>query len=96
MLRDGDGMVRADAAHALGQLRPPATAAVRPLIATLEDGAAFTRVRAAEALGAMGPAARAAVGPLAVHVESLRQRDPMTRPSVDRALQAIGAPAPPR
>ena len=62
------------------------------LVAILTDRQFLVREAAVDALGAIGPGASGAVTSL----ESLRQRDPMVRSSIDRALQAIGAPAPPR
>jgi HEAT repeat protein len=92
LLREPDYIARHVAAKALGEIGPDARDAVPALVAVLSDREYAVRSAAIDALGAIGPGASGAVGSL----ESLRQRDPMTRPSVDRALQAIGAPAPPR
>jgi HEAT repeat protein len=65
---------------------------VPALVAVLTDRQYVVRSAAIDALGAIGPGASGAIASL----ESLRQREPTMRSSIDRVLQAIGAPAPSR
>jgi len=81
---------RMDAATALGELGPRASAAVPALTAALRDQDSYVRNFAANALGAVGPAAATAVPEL---INSLHDADESVSQSAQRALGGIGPAA---
>jgi HEAT repeat protein len=86
-LRHPDEKVRQWAANTIGNLRPPATAAVPDLIESLRDPSEVVREEACEALLHIGPAAAAAVDGLVVACS-----DPVAQVRVNayRALGMLG------
>jgi HEAT repeat protein len=101
-LQSGFEFQRFEAATALGEIGPPARAAVPalglgrlgpaakaavPTLATaLKSGTPAQRVKAVAALGKMGPAAREAVPAL---IEALQDKETDKRLAADRALPAL-------
>lgn len=78
---------RMDAATALGELGPRASAAVPALVTALGDQDSYVRNFAANALGAVGPAAVSAVPAL---VNLLHDADESVSQAGQRALAGIG------
>jgi HEAT repeat protein len=98
LLKDGDPVLRADAAWALGSLQisnRQDLVAISPLIGALGDPDAHVRLQAAAALGQFGPAASAAVEPLTGRLKD-DEKGPDTntvvyvRAAAARALGRIG------
>jgi HEAT repeat protein len=86
-LKSDDAQVRAGAARALGEIGPPARAAVADLTGILKDRERDVRRNAAEALGGIGPAAQAAAGALSA---ALKDADWQVRRAAAYALGRLG------
>ncbi|HEU0251402.1 MAG TPA: HEAT repeat domain-containing protein, partial [Pyrinomonadaceae bacterium] len=89
-LRDGDSMVVADAARALGALGPRASASVPALVKALSHEEPHVRIYVAEALATVGPKASAATNDLA---KALGDPIPGVRWAAGEALAGIGPAA---
>ena len=89
-LRDGDSMVAADAARALGALRERAGPSVPALVQTLSHEEPHVRIYAAEALASIGPKAAAATKRL---TRALHDPIPGVRWAAGEALAGIGPAA---
>ena len=89
-LRDGDSMVAADAARALGALRERAGPSVPALVLTLSHEEPHVRIYAAEALASIGPKAAAATKRL---TRALHDPIPGVRWAAGEALAGIGPAA---
>ena len=91
-LHDGDSMVAADAARALGALHARASPSIRALVRALSHDEPHVRIYTAEALASIGPKAAAATKDLA---KALRDPIPGVRWAAGEALASIGPAAAP-
>jgi HEAT repeat protein len=87
-LDDSAGVVRAEAAHALGDVRPPIVRAVPRLREMLDDAAPLARAYAARALWYTGVPAEGMVEPL---VKAMADGDALVRRTAAGALGTIPA-----
>ena len=89
-LKDGDSMVAADAARALGALHEKASPSVPALVKALSHEEPHVRIYAAEALASIGPKASAATKDLA---RALHDPIPGVRWAAGEGLGSIGPAA---
>ena len=87
LLRNGDPIVRATAAKALGELGPEAAGAVPGLVAMLSAPDENSRLVAAQTLARLGPQSEPAVDAL---IAMLDDESPRMRGAAARSLAAIG------
>jgi HEAT repeat protein len=86
-LEQKDGKVRADAAERLGQVSPPARAALPALLAATKDENGLVRVKAADSLSRIDPENKATVSVL---IEALRDENGKVRRVAAETLGDIG------
>jgi HEAT repeat protein len=86
-LEQKDGKVRADAAERLGQISPPAKAALPDLLRAMKDDDGMVRVKAADSFSRIDPKNKAAVSVL---IEALKDESGKVRRAAGEVLGDIG------